>query len=289
MKIVGIMPCRGEDWVSGLSARAALMWCNELIMLDHGDEANGALHSVAAEWPERVTWIRASDPKWDEMEHRQRLLECARTRNATHIAIIDADEVLTGNLLGSIRGHVNAMRPGSILRLPGYNLRGSVDSYHSTGIWANRWFSVVFEDGPRLHWKGDIFHHREPMGVTLSPYSPVLQGRGGVMHLWGASERRLVAKHALYKMTETLRWPKKSRSEINQIYSQAINPAVNKNFDQNWKYVAVPAEWWEPYRDLIDKHLRVDAEPWQAEACRQLLAEHGVERFSGLNLWDFQN
>jgi len=36
------------------------------------------------------------------MEHMQRLLAHDRIRCATHVSIIDADEILTGNLVGSL-------------------------------------------------------------------------------------------------------------------------------------------------------------------------------------------
>jgi hypothetical protein len=103
------------------------------------------------------------------------------------------------------------------------------------------------------------------------------------MHLWGLDERRLRAKHAAYKMIETLRWPNKSRAEINRIYSQAFDPAANRQFDQNWQYANVPASWWEPYGSLM-QYLRADAVPWQEDECRKLYAQHGAERFSGLDL-----
>ena len=35
MKLICLMPARNEDWIIGLSARAALMWCDELIVMDH--------------------------------------------------------------------------------------------------------------------------------------------------------------------------------------------------------------------------------------------------------------
>src|SRR4051812_45523687 len=109
-----------------------------------------------------------------------------------------------------------------ILQLPGYNLRHGTAFYHANGVWGNRWFSTAFQDDPRLGWAGDRFHHREPMGVKLQPYRPIQQGDGGVMHLWGASERRLTAKHALYKLSERLRWPEKPIAEIDRMYSLAL-------------------------------------------------------------------
>jgi hypothetical protein len=285
MNLIGMMPCRNEDWVLNLSARAALMWCDSLCILDHAswDRTPDILEELRMEYPGRVHSFAIGDPDWREMDHRQALLSFARSFGPTHLAIIDADEVLTSNLLSTIRGHVQSMPPYRILQIPGYNLRGGLDSYHINGIWGDRMFSLAFADDPRLGWRGNGFHQRQPDGAPLGWAQPIRQGQGGIMHLWGASERRLVAKHHLYKMTETLLWPAKSRAGIDQMYTMAFDPAANKQFDQNWRYAAVPSEWWDAYRgwrDLVD----LNGVPWQEEQCKAFHAEHGAERFAGLNL-----
>jgi len=165
------------------------------------------------------------------------------------------------------------------MQLPGYNLRNGLDQYHANGIWGQRWFSCVFMDDARLSWAGDRFHHREPMGVALRPYRPIMQGHGGILHLWGSEERRLRAKHALYKMTETLRWPNKSHAEIDKLYTLAFDPSLNRQFDQDWRYAPVPDGWWA-HREHLKSTM-----PWQEWECGQLYREHGAARFAGLNLF----
>lgn len=285
MRLIGMMACRNEDWVIGLSARVALSWCDGLVILDHASDDRSAaiLDEIEEQYPEQVFRLLESAEEWREMQMRQAMLSRARQAGATHVAIIDADEILTGNL-GGIREAIETMRRGLILQLPGYNLRGNIDRYHCTGIWSDRWFSVAFADEARLHWGGDQFHHREPMGYPLGQFRPVQQGTGGVMHLWGASERRLKAKHALYKMVETLRWPSKSHREIDVLYSLAFDPRLNTRFEQNWEYASVPASWWEPYQAVMS-YLDVGATPWQEQMCRQLYFLHGAARFAGLNLF----
>lgn len=285
MRLVAMMPCRNEDWVLELSARAALMWCDALVIFNHAstDRTAEIALGLCREFPLRVVFMETCDPEWREMSHRQELLGAARHFAATHLAIVDADEVLTGNLLDRIRTHVESMAPGRILHLPGYNLRGGLDRFHSNGIWGNRWFSTAFRDEPRMGWSGDRFHHREPADC-MPIAQPVTQGQGGIMHLWGASERRLRAKHALYKMTETLKWPDKPRAEIETLYNQAFFPHANLRFDQNWLYATVPPEWWAPYSHLRSR-VKVDEVPWQEEACVALHVEHGAERFAGLDLF----
>jgi hypothetical protein len=123
------------------------------------------------------------------------------------------------------------------------------------------------------------------MGLALNLQRAVAQGQGGILHLWGLNERRLVAKHAAYKMIETLRWPMKSRTEIDRMYSQAFDPAMNPRFDQIWRFAAAPESWWEPYRPMLDKYLHADSEPWQEKMCRDLYTLYGRHRFTGLDLF----
>lgn len=289
MKLVAIMPVRNEEWVLGLSARAALEWCDELLLLVHAssDGTERIASQLTYYFPGRVLVSFEPDTEWNEMAHRQHLLDGARQRGATHIAIVDADEVLTGNLLTTIRGHVENLSPGYILQVPGYNLRGGIDRYHSNGIWGNRLFSLAFRDADgRANWHGDRFHHREPFGVSNQPYRPIAHGQGGVLHLWGADERRLIAKHALYKMTERLRWPSKPVPEIERQYSLAIHESASNGtpFACRWEYADVPAAWWEPYRRLM-LHLDLAAAPWQELEARRLWEQRGAKQFEGLDLF----
>jgi hypothetical protein len=290
MKLVGLMPVRNEAWVLGLSARAALMWCDALVILDHAstDGTRAIIFDLLGEFPGRVIYERVDDAEWREMQHRQFMLETARERGATHIAIIDADEVLTGHIFETTRFNILlGLENRAILQLPGYNLRGSINGYHSNGIWGNRWFSTVFIDNARLSWNGDQFHHREPKGIELKAYRPMAQGQGGVMHLWGASERRLRAKSALYKITERLRWPDKPVYEIEEMYSWAIHGSDNRTgigTPATWAYRDVPSEWWAPYAHLMH-YLDLDSEPWQEQECRRMVALHGADRFAGLDLF----
>lgn len=294
MNITGIMPVRNEDWVLGMSARVALMWCDSLAILDHAstDSTPSIIEDLQSEFGDRVITERI-EGEWDEMAHRQLTLEGARSIGATHVAIIDADEILTGNLLGDapsghccVRGMVETLEPGNLLQLPCYNLRGSIHRYHATGIWGNRVVTVAFKDDGYATWQGDRFHHREPMVFANVPYRPVAQGEGGIMHLWGADERRLIARHALYKVTERLRWPDKSPSQIDHLYNLAIHADASNGtgFSCVWQYASVPSEWWNPYQDFI-KYLNPPETPWQEVEANRLYEKHGSKMFAGLDLF----
>jgi glycosyl transferase family 2 len=282
MKLVGLMPVRNEDWILPLSARVALQWCDELLLWLHActDRSKDIAAEIEKEAGARVRILYCDDPTWNEMDHRQNMLICARTMKPTHIAMIDADEVLTADRTVCVRDWCFQTGPGQMLELPGYNLRGGMHSYHANGVWGNRWFSVVFRDDPAAHWAGDKFHSREPAGVNWQKWRPIHQGQGGVMHFWGASERRLKAKHALYKVTERLRWPQKSIQDIDSLYN-----LWRDGRGEQWTYNLVPGRWTHVPQNGMTMLSTVNAEPWQEAEVKRLVGLHGKEHFAGLDLF----
>jgi hypothetical protein len=283
------MPVRNEDWILALSARVALQWCDALIIGTHDctDGSMSIVQELMMEFPRRVLCLQQDHGEWREMEHRKNLLHMARNYEATHISIIDADEVLTANLIPRVRSLVEGTPRGQILQLPLYNLRGGIGTYHANGLWGNRIVSVAFADDPALHWGGDRFHHREPMGRKMIGFCPVSQGDGGVLHFWGASERRLKAKHALYKVTEALRWPEKPIREIDRTYSMwRDGTRMGGENPMKWEYTSVQHGWLD-YRFSAHSLAAVDlgGVPWQEAEVKRLIAEHGRERFAGLDLF----
>lgn len=279
MKIVAIMPVRNEDWCLGFTARALLRWVDHLVILDHAstDGTRGIFWGLHNEFRGRVTLLNEFDPVWEEMRHRQRLLDEARKHCATHIALVDADEVLTANALASIRPMFEAIKPGEVLMLPWLCLKGGLDTVHASGIWGSQQASSGFLDDPVWHWSaegrgGYDHHHRHPMGRTHVPFHPVPNRRAGLIHLQFVSERRLLAKQFWYQLTERLRWPDKfTAAEIRAKYSQTVHA------HQTSACSPAPAAWLSGYEDILH-HLHIDAEPWQLAEARRIVAENpGIE------------
>lgn len=302
MKLVGLMPVRNEDWILGLSARVALQWCDALVIRVHGSTDRS--WQIVEELKQEGVVIAINDEHdmWNEMHHRQSMLHFARLNGATHIAMIDADEILTANLLTKndnaagpqqgrpfIRSLVEGLGPGQMLELPGYNLRGSLQRYHCNGLWGERWFAVAFKDCPEANWQGDTFHHREPFGVQWRKVRPIQQGQGGVMHLWGASERRLTAKHALYKVTERIRYPDKPVIDIELMYNLWRSPADVRlwhNYPQGtWQFAQTPEAWWNHHLDEDEAMLDTGVPPWQEAEVKRLVDQYGRFNFAGLDLF----
>lgn len=284
MLLIGLMLARNEEWCIGLSVRVALRWVDRLVVLDHAstDRTQQILDEIEAEYPGRLIRLREDDPVWYEMAYRQRMLDAGRAAGGTHFAMIDADEVLTGNLIDSIRGAVTTLKPGELLELWMPCLWRSLMQYRVDRCpWSSVWATTVFRDSPELHWanrNGYDFHHRHPFSSQLTGNRPF--GRtSGVMHLQWVVWRRLLAKHAAYKISELLRWP--GRDGI-----AAIDKRYNLAPDETGLQLAdVPLEWWAAWEGLLQHADFTEQEPWQERQVREWIAEHGEERFSGMNLF----
>lgn len=283
MKLVALMPVRSEEWILNLSARAALRWCDGLVILDHAsnDSTPDIVRQLATEYPGRIHCEREDSTEWTEMQHRQRLLQVARECGATHIALVDADEIPTANIVDRLRGWCEQLERDQALELPMLAMRDWDHAQDDGTVWSGIKLSLAFKDRPVLTWAprsdGYQHHQRLPYGIQ-SQSNPLRNKRqGGIMHVQWCHARRILAKHVLYRMSDWLRWPeRKTARELNSIYDEALmlpGPL--------WD---IPSEWWEGYdRSLI----RADGVPWQEEEIRRLLSIHGRERFGGLSLHGF--
>ena len=281
MKLVAIMPVKNEDWVLAFSLRVALLWCDQVVTLNHGstDNTRVILEQCAHESKGRVLITDSDSPGWPEMEHRQALLDIARNYEATHIALIDADEVLCGDSLPCVRQHIEGLAPGRFVQVAMHCMWRGLHQYRTDpgSVWSNRRdLALAFADAPRLEFAardGYQHHSRTPRGaIQYRAPNPL-----GVMHLQFADWRRLVAKHALYKARERVTYPQKPVAEIERMYNMALD-------ERGIQVSTTPREWLEPYRELT-KHIRFGAEPWQEAEVRRLAQEHGPQPFEGLTLF----
>jgi glycosyltransferase involved in cell wall biosynthesis len=286
MKLVGMMPVRNEDWVLGLSLRAALLFLDEVMVLDHGssDRTPELLARITAEHPGRVHRLAESDAVWRETAIRNRLLAAARQRGATHLCALDADEVLTGNLLPGIRGSIAALAPGETLWLPWLSLWRGLDRYRDdeSEVATDCWMMLGWRDDPAVHYRNNQgefdIHSRRVKGQSGTRRIGRDKADGGVFHLAFANWRRLRVKTAWYKMMETVRYPGlRTAAQLNQWYACDVD-------EGGLRTSAVAPEWWEPYRAWRGE-VALDGEPWHESECRQLWQRHGPTAFAGLDLW----
>lgn len=284
MKLVGLMCVKNEAWILGVSARVALKWCDEIVVVDHSstDDTPQVIAAVAAEHPGRVVYSQWRDGgAWDEMEMREYSLTLGRKAGGTHFAVIDADELIAASFIPRIRRLVDNLAPGDLIDASMIPAWRSLTQYRNdNSIWSRGIISLAFADKPGLTWKpqadGYEHHNRPPSGIK----NRIRFGGAseGIIHAQWANWDRVLEKHVHYRMMEHVRWPgRMSTYELNQKYDQALNEADIKISD-------MPSAWIEPYADLIQKYYRPTKHSWYLNEIKRLINVHGREAFAGLDL-----
>lgn len=279
MKIVGLMLMRSESWVIHASIPAALSWVDHLVVMNHASvDGSRTIAARMANETGRITLMDWEDSQvWDEMDCRESTLQMARSLGATHIAIIDCDEMITFDARERVRDWFEALSPGQCLDLPMVATWKSLDWYspHTQAA-----ITLGFCDAPGLCWKprGEEkyqHHNRPPHGAVRHINAPAAQG--GVFHLQYAAWRRFVAKHRWYEMTERIRWPQYSVAEINEKYHWWTKPPHGTDLR------AVPSGWWGDWK----RHrIALGMVSWHEAECERMIQKHGAETFAGLELFE---
>lgn len=318
MRLTALMCVKNEDWVIGASLRAILEFADEIVVVDDRstDRTQEIIGQVSRDHPWRIHYSRWTPTKiekiknsfdgevrdvevpdqdgwWDEMSVREHSLLLGRKHGGTHFAMVDADEVLTANLVDRVRADMLRLVPGQVLDYPMIAMRkletakegddaGRIVAHYQDDqtVWSHAMLSFGFMDAPGLSWRPDVLgyehHHRCPYGVRGSHYMPLAsKEQGGVMHLQFTNANRLLWKHRWYKMLETIRWPnRRTPQQLNETFGLALKTPG--------KLTRAPDEWLLNYE--MEK-LKLDGWAWHEGECNRLLDLYGAGRFQSLDLW----
>jgi len=270
------MLVRNESWVLRATIQAALKWVDGLVVVDDdsSDETAGIVKSFNA----KIKYWRAvrTGEHWSEMRLRQLTLDMGRDMGGTHFAIIDADEILTANLIFRVRSLFAELKPGQILDFPMVACWKSLDKY-ATDIQSV--VTLGFMDAPNLCWEPRgtekyEYHNRPPKGSLQDRLNPPVEG--GVFHLQFAAWSRFIWKHRNYMMSEKVRWGYPD-NDINQKYHW---------FEDRGKTLSdAPDAWWLGH----DKSaIKLDGDSWYVQEVHRLAHAHGKEMFAGLDLFGWK-
>ena len=278
MKLISLTIVRDDAWVLGASLRAALEWVDSAVVLCHActDRSEEIADGLRVETG-RVHVLRQPRQEWDEMDDRQRTLDYARWLEATHVAIVDADEVLTANLRPLIRGLLEGMPAGHVLDLPMIPLwRSPLMRRVDPCVWTEAVVTAAVSLVDGMAWRtgpeGYQHHARPPVGTT-GRWRPTVAG--GVMHLQWVDWPRVVAKHALYRARDWRRWPgRESAERIRWRYSLALR-------EDGLRTEPVPAGWWGPELEYVQP----TGPGWILEAARREAVALSEVDAAALGVW----
>jgi len=285
MKLIGLCLVRNESWILGMTARAAMRWCDSLlIFMDRcTDNTDRIVKDLVREFtPNRIAFQHTEQAEhWKEQDIRQQMLVDGRNMGGTHFAMIDADEAITHNQLENAKNWTAILKPGQVLDLPMICPHRGLDKYRDDHtVWSRSQLSVSFCDRPDLSWKprgGYHFHQRCPQGSNLH-VNPLKEdkSKGGAFHFQWVSWERLISKHRWYALNERIRWPEKhSIDEINRIYSMSSD-------ELGLGTKAIPKEW---YGDYELHYVYPDHKPWYDTESRRMIDTATPGSLEGLNLF----
>lgn len=264
MKLISLTIARNSSWCIAATLSHALKYCDGAVVLLHNTTDDTA--KILRKLDPRITIASVTGEHWDEMLHRQQVLDIGRDMGGTHFLVLDDDEILTESLVPRMRDLAENHPVGSCVHLPLLSCWRSLDQYRSDlgNPFSTAYKTCLFADAPHIGWKatgGYHHHHTSPFGTLMvRRYSHT---DGGFMHLQHANRDRLVTKQTWYMCMELVRWGK-----INADYRGTMNEA-------GLRVSPINPKWWGPERDLI----KLNQEPWQLADMRRMITEKGADFF----------
>lgn len=288
-KIVGLVPERNENIYIAQCLKALAMYTDAIVVLDDASTDNTLeiLNSIQKEC--KIEKIITKE-KWyrDEVSDRNALLEAGRSIGGTHFIVIDADEILTSNLLNGnlLRQMILSLKPGETLMLNWIQLWRSTKNYRfDNSVWTYNYKDFIFCDNktcsytPPQHENHAKFIHtkRTPHGLNGQIYT--MNGfEYGVMHFQFVNWRNLLIKQAWYICLERIRDRKKSSKAINSFYSASTD-------ERGLGLKPVPKDWFSNY-SFFDETIYNQPELWREKQIVGWFKEYGRKSFEDLDIWN---
>lgn len=281
-KIVGLVPARNERHIIAQCLRALSLFTDAIIYLDDAstDETPAIVESLAHECRiERI--IRKKDWHRDEPGDRNTMLKAGREIGGTHFIIIDADEMLTANLLVSqgLRSVIHRLQPGERLALNWIQLWRSVNQYRfDQSVWTWNYKDIIFCDDGQCFYSSEFIHTpRVPNNLVGNSYT--LEGyEAGLLHFQFVNWRNLLIKQAWYRCLEHIREPGKPAADINKRYA----PSKDEN---GLGLQQAPVSWFEGYL-FFDHTVYDQPDEWRESQVQDWFEKYGESHFAELDIWD---
>jgi glycosyltransferase involved in cell wall biosynthesis len=273
MKVIALIPAKNEELLLPLCLESLQTVADEIVV--YNDHSTDRTEEVAKEYGAVVISENyTSDSGWPEYEIRERLLLEARSRNATHVLSLDADEALTPSFAKIAREHLSKLQSGDTLSLRWITLWKNTDEERVDGVFENLYKDFAFCDDFKSH------HQYAFLGVgrvpkpTESTCHTVPTELGGILHFQYAAWERTQIKQAWYRCSELIKGDRSAR-RINNVYSISLDGA-------HVKVKELPLDWIVNLPN-IDKTTQKSS--WHLETITTWFNEYGTEFFEPLQIW----
>jgi hypothetical protein len=298
--IVGQVAARNEAPFIEVCLRALSKVVDAIVYLDDGS-TDGTLEIVEAIAHEaKVATILRNTGAWkrDEVNDRNRMLLAARDLGATHIVVVDADEVFTANALtdGNMRSKIVQLEPGQTMWVAWLYPWKSLH-YFRLDEWYNDEDVFTFAGGvPRIFGDDGVTLFSRELGMNAVPWIPDGLNNGGssmrtleygLLHFQFLNWRSFLLKQYYYKCLERVSNASLPLDWITWKYSRSLNEVgvVTAASPQAWFAFDDPKVNVTKLEALADP--RSSHGGWREEQVLAWFAEYGRDHFADLGIMHF--
>ena len=271
--IICLTPVKNEAWILDRFLQCASLWADYIIIADQG--STDSSREIALRYPKVVLIDNASED-FSEVERQRVLLGEARRINAPRILIsLDADEILTANVLYSVEwSKLHQALPGTVFKFQLINIRPNLKEYWSP----DTSFPWGFVDDGADHLGLPIHSYRLPISQATRQ---VCLREVKVLHYQYTDWDRMKSKHRWYQCWEHVMYPKKSPVDLYRQYHH-MDAVKSKDLKD------LPELWYKGYARLgIDmKNILKEKQYWWDREVLELFQKYGREKFAQESIWD---
>ena len=274
--LFALIPVYNDEWVIGFSARAALRWCDGIVLLDRGstDRSMDIIQEIASDHPDQVSILIDYNKDKKDSEILEPMLREAEEKGATHIVVLSAHEILSSNLF-RIRDEILGFPEGNAFRIPYIRCWKGFD-FHRTDrpFWGGQLIPFAFRSSPTFHYKSSSGSERLPWGPQWIQTSPVREDQGGLLDLENVFWRRSRAKYYWKEMQRVIKKPD---------WKRKVASGICMLDEANMKIAPIREEWWDGYTDIIGNIDMSEISFYEKEVTR-LIERHGSHPFSDIHM-----
>jgi glycosyltransferase involved in cell wall biosynthesis len=273
MKIIALIPAKNEELLLPICLKSLQAVVDEVIVYD--DHSTDNTVAIAKEYGAVVISENyTTDSGWPEYEIREHLLKEARSRDATHILSLDADEALTPNFAKVARGHLTTLEPGDTLSLRWITLWKNESRERVDGVFKSLYKDFAFCDDYISHHQYAFLGVGRVPKTTKGTEHTVPIELGGILHFQYATWEKAQMKQAWYRCSELLKGEKSAR-RINNMYSISLD-SVHVMTQE------LPLDWTLRLTNVSEFNKK---NSWHLETMSSWFDEYGLLFFEPLQIW----
>lgn len=280
MKTIALMPVKNEVWIIRKTLTALSQFCDAIVVADQN--STDGTRDILDRF-DKVQVIENTE-KFHSQHVRTLLLNAARDYYGYNLIFnFDADEIPAATLLDpSVLQKFVDLPVGDSAKLPWINLWRTPTHYRNDdSVWTNRRIASVYRDDRKSGYTTKYIANDHATRIPEQFLKKsILIDEVPVLHYQHVLFDRMLAKQRWYRISEKL-----TTSDTDE----TINRKYIISRDEHKMHLdTVPSAWLDGWRNLGLDLTAFSSKDiyWYEKEILEFFNEHGVHKFSNLDIWD---